>query len=379
MNLSYWEQSTFLQGIDVAIIGSGIVGLNAALAIQEQKPHYKVVVLERGILPAGASTKNGGFACFGSASELLDDLQEQPETVVWQTLKNRWQGLQQLQKRVGRSYMDLEQHGNYELFLPEDQLLYEQCLAKLPYLNQQIEATIGVKNVFDTQAPTSAMPTVKNWIRNRAEGQINTGKLMQRLLDLAHQKGILILNGVTVLALEEQAQKVQISTQNLGMLIANKVLVATNGFATSLLPNLQVLPARNQVLITKPIANLPLQGCFHYQKGYVYFRNIDNRILLGGARHLDLEGEQTTAFGFSENIQTYLTDFLTKVILPNQAVEIDYWWSGIMGVGTHKQPIVQQLSERITVAVRLGGMGIAIGALVGEQGANLVLNGIDEI
>lgn len=375
MNLSYWEQSTFLQGIDVAIIGSGIVGLNAALAIQEQKPHYKVVVLERGVLPAGASTKNGGFACFGSASELLDDLQEQPETVVWQTLKKRWQGLLQLQKRVGKSHMDLEQHGNYELFLPKDQLLYEQCLAKLPYLNQQIEATIGVKNVFDTQTPTAAMPTVKNWIRNRAEGQINTGKLMQRLLDLAHQKGILILNGVTVLALEEQAQKIQISTQNLGMLTANKVLVATNGFATSLLPDLQVLPARNQVLITKPIANLPIQGCFHYQKGYVYFRNIDNRILLGGARHLDLEGEQTTAFGFSENIQTYLTDFLKTVILPNQAVEIDYWWSGIMGVGTHKQPIVRQLSQRITVAVRLGGMGIAIGALVGEEGANLVLNG----
>ena len=28
--------------------------------------------------------------------------------------------------------------------------------------------------------------------------------------------------------------------------------------------------------------NLKIKGSFHYEKGYYYFRNIDNRILLGG-------------------------------------------------------------------------------------------------
>ncbi len=32
MNLSYWEYKTWLSNIDYTIVGSGIVGLNCALA-----------------------------------------------------------------------------------------------------------------------------------------------------------------------------------------------------------------------------------------------------------------------------------------------------------------------------------------------------------
>ena len=71
MNLSYWEYKTWLSNIDYTIVGSGIVGLNCALALREEHPHAKIVVLEKGVLPQGASTKNAGFACFGSISEIL--------------------------------------------------------------------------------------------------------------------------------------------------------------------------------------------------------------------------------------------------------------------------------------------------------------------
>ena len=68
-NVSYWEQNVFINNIDFAVIGSGIVGLNAALTRKKKYPKEKVVIIERGPLPSGASTKNAGFACFGSISE----------------------------------------------------------------------------------------------------------------------------------------------------------------------------------------------------------------------------------------------------------------------------------------------------------------------
>jgi glycine/D-amino acid oxidase-like deaminating enzyme len=74
MNLSYWEIKSWLQNIDFTVIGSGIVGLNCAIQLKERFPVAKVLVLEKGILPQGASTKNAGFACFGSLSELIADL-----------------------------------------------------------------------------------------------------------------------------------------------------------------------------------------------------------------------------------------------------------------------------------------------------------------
>lgn len=374
-NLSYWERETFLKDIDVLIIGSGIVGLSAALHLKEKSPSLNIVIAERGTFPSGASTKNAGFSCFGSVSELLDDLEEQSEDFVLGILEKRWLGLQRLQERVGRQNMHYFQHGNYEVFKASDQILFETCRSNIEQLNQKLRPIIGINDTFSINnlaMERFGFGGVEHLIWNKAEGQIHTGKMMQSLLKLAQEQNIKILNGLAIKDVQENGATVEVITNQDWSLQAKKVLVATNGFANKLFPELAVRPARNQVLITKPIAGLPIQGCFHYHKGYVYFRNIDDRILLGGARHLDLEGETTDEFGFSTTIQNYLTEFLNTTILPHQKVEIDYWWSGIMGIGTAKKPLVQKLSDHVAIAVRMGGMGIAIGSLIGEEGAELL-------
>ena len=111
----------------------------------------------------------------------------------------------------------------------------------------------------------------------------------------------------------------------------------------------------------------------HYDGGYFYFRNINQRILLGGGRNLALKEEQTSKFGRTSLIQNALVDLLKNVILPNYDVQIDSNWSGILGVGEQKKPLVKTLSDRIAISVRLGGMGVAIGTLIGEQGADLLM------
>jgi hypothetical protein len=44
------------------------------------------------MLPHGASTKNAGFACFGSISEIIDDLKSHSEG-GFQLVTKRWEGL----------------------------------------------------------------------------------------------------------------------------------------------------------------------------------------------------------------------------------------------------------------------------------------------
>jgi len=151
----------------------------------------------------------------------------------------------------------------------------------------------------------------------------------------------------------------------------NKLLFATNGFASKLTNN-EVKPARAQVLITEPIKNLDIRGTFHLDKGYYYFRNFEDRILLGGGRNLDFEGETTTELTQTEKIQNRLEELLKNVILPNQEFKIAHRWSGIMGIGNSKNPIVSQLSQNVYCGVRLGGMGVAIGSLTGKELAELL-------
>ena len=71
--ISLWEKRSLIS-YDIIIIGAGITGLSTAASLKEKNPKLNILVLERGLLPTGASTKNAGFACFGSLTELRNDL-----------------------------------------------------------------------------------------------------------------------------------------------------------------------------------------------------------------------------------------------------------------------------------------------------------------
>ena len=114
MQFSYWEQQSFLSGYDIAIIGAGIVGLSAGLYLKQNNPSLKILILERGFMPSGASTKNAGFACFGSAGELLDDLKTMKEDIVWETVEMRYKGLMLLRNRLGDKALDFKSLGEKE-------------------------------------------------------------------------------------------------------------------------------------------------------------------------------------------------------------------------------------------------------------------------
>lgn len=367
---SYWEIDSWFTGVDYTIVGSGIVGLHAALRLRERFPESKILVLEKGPLPQGASTKNAGFACFGSLSEIIDDLKNHTEEDVITLIQKRRDGLQLLRKRLGDAVIDFKPFGGYELFLEGDTAGYEECLRKMPFVNDVLKPLFKA-DVFAKEVDRFDFKGVKEYlIFNPFEAQIDTGRMMQALLKEAASQNILILNSQTVTAYHEQPYGVEVALGDFSFR-AKKLLFATNGFASSL-TNGAVKPARAQVLITEPMPNLDIKGTFHIDRGYYYFRNINNRILFGGARNLDFEGETTTDFGTTDIIQDRLEQLLREVILPDTDFTIAHRWSGIMGMGTYKNPIVQQLSSHVYCGVRLGGMGVAIGSMVGAELADLV-------
>ena len=110
MNYSYWELKEWFTNIDFTIVGSGIVGLNCALELKKKYPEANVLILEKGMLPQGASTKNAGFACFGSLSEIIDDLNSHTEQEVFNLVKKRWEGLQLLRENLGDKNIDFRQN-----------------------------------------------------------------------------------------------------------------------------------------------------------------------------------------------------------------------------------------------------------------------------
>lgn len=370
MELSYWEWKNWFTNVDYTIVGSGIVGLHTALRLRERFPESKILILEKGMLPQGASTKNAGFACFGSISEIIDDLHTHSEEEVIRLIQKRWQGLQMLRKRLGDATIDFKPYGGYELFLTEDESGYNECLSKMPFINEILKPLFKA-DVFTKEIDRFGFNGIHEYVVfNPFEAQIDTGNMMQALLRQAISENILILNRQTVTSFAETTNGVEVALNDFSFL-TKKLLFTTNGFAGKL-TNGEVRPARAQVLITEPIPDLDIKGTFHLDKGYYYFRNFGNRILFGGGRNLDFEGETTTEFGQTALIQNQLEKLLREVILPGRDFNIEHRWSGIMGMGASKKPIVEQRSEHVYCGVRLGGMGIAIGSLIGTELADLI-------
>lgn len=370
-NYSFWEKQTFFSDLDLIVVGSGIVGLSSAISYQLKYPKHKVLILERGMLPSGASTKNAGFACFGSVSELLSDIKKTSESLVYETVEMRIKGLELLKKRLGEKALDYRNYGGYELF--DDTLKFEHCSDSIEKLNRDLKQITKSKQTYhvkNKKINTFNFKGINGLIFNEKEGQINTGLMMKHLIEYAHKLGVILLNSVSVNAINDNKNLVRLDT-SCREITSKKVIVATNGFAKQLLKIKDLEPARAQVLVTKPIKNLNIKGTFHFDEGYYYFRNIGDRILFGGGRNLDFKTESTTDFKLNPKIQNELVRLLKHRIIPGIPFEIDQQWCGIMGVGSEKKPIIEFVSPNVVCAIRMGGMGVAIGSLVGEKAINL--------
>ena len=358
--VSFWEREEWLSPPDLLIVGAGIVGASVALFYKEKYPESDVVVIDKGITPEGASTRNAGFACIGSVSEHLADMKIAGEKTVLNRIERRWNGLKLLKSVMGEQVIGYENTGGYEIFT--DRKIFETCREQVPVLNNKLKQRLGLDDVYSL-TELNGYPA----IFNRVEGAINSGKLMRSL----HRK---ISNAGVRVWWNCEAEKVDSSYVKLKSgveLHPKNVVLATNGFAPQL-ADLKIKPARGYVFVTEPVKDLKWRGTFHYHEGYVYFRNVGKRLLLGGARHLAKEEETTDHFGTNEIIKEWLFNFADDVLNLPAGWKPEMEWSGIMGMTENKEPAIRQLKPHLYAAAGLSGMGIAIGMEVARGLVELI-------
>lgn len=385
MAISVWEQSTYFAPKDLVIVGCGFVGLWTAYEAIHKNPKLNITILERGTIPSGASTRNAGFSCFGSVSELIYDVQLMGEANMLETVKMRYDGLQRIQKVFKASEIDYNQWGGYELFEEGGAYDISKLDSDIAYLNKVLAPALKTVKKNGKYLPiyTNATKDIKKLgfqgiealAFNQLEGQLNSAKLVLALQKAVQAKGVQILFNTEVKKFKSHSKGVTIHTNLEAPLEAKQFLVCTNGFAKQLIPSLNVVPARGQVFVTEPIPNLKFKGTFHYDEGYYYFRNLGNRLLLGGARNKDFKNEKTYSLETSNKIQKVLEEFMMKRILPkgSKKPKIELRWSGTMGIGKIKKPIIQEVQPNVYCAVRMSGMGVAIAPIVAKKVVKLMM------
>lgn len=374
--ISYWEKTQLLH-YDLVVLGGGITGIFCALHFRKNNPTASIAILERGLFSSGASTKNAGFACFGSLSELIEDESKLGEEKLLSIIKMRLEGLSILREVVGDHKMDLKWDGGYELFFDKN----PKKLNQIDHINSILKPFFS-KDVFSITNKKIKkfgfnVDMVNHLVQNSFEGQLNTGRLMRVLRTKLNKEDITFFSNTELKDFEAKSNKNQliISLKNQKFnLTCNKLAICNNAFATQILPNINITPGRGLIILTKPFSKLNIKGSFHYDRGFYYFRNIENRLLFGGGRNLDFKKEETIEFGINKKIKNKLTTDLEKFIIPKHKIEIDMEWSGIMAFGKSKIPIIKKESNSVAVGIKSSGMGVAIGSYVGKSVADILLD-----
>lgn len=361
--LSWWDRAALTH--DVVVIGGGLVGLATALGVRARRPSARIVVLERGVLPSGATTRSAGFACFGGLGELVHDVDAHGLEATVDLVARRAAGLRRLLQLTGEDGAGYQPTGGFELLRPED----AELLDRLPPIDAALRDVFGGPFLIHDDAPLSGFEfdrrAIAHLVRLPHEGALDPGLMMQTLQARCRAADIAVWTGATVERLAPDDLGVDVVCGEV-VFRAREVAVCTNAFARDLIPEAPLEPGRGQVLITEPLRVLPFRGVFHLDAGFVYFRTVGDRILVGGGRHLDPAGESTTQEGLHPGIRAHLDEILHSVVLPGRDVAVAHRWSGTMAFGPERAPWVTRVRPHVWAGVRLGGMGIALGASVGD-------------
>lgn len=373
---SYWEYDLLFSATDVLIVGAGLTGLSAAITLKQQAPKLNVLVLESAKLGTMATTRNAGFLCYGSPSELLGDLDAHGPDQVYELLRRKNTGINRLLELSRKKDIGYASTFGYELFDSDKPI--SLVADRLNELNIIVEAATGFVDYFKTAADT----VLTRWgfsgfdgaIQMVYEGQVQSARMDHSLRLYAQNLGVRILSGLEVKALDQISPDKWAFTTEFGTFYTKSVLLANNAFLSKLLPEIEISPKRGQVLVTSELPHLRLHGNYHYDSGYYYFRNVGKRLLLGGARNHDLETENSDQAVLNDKLQAHLIDFARQRLLPAQDFTIEHQWSGIMGFTADKKPICKEIKPALFVAAGMNGMGVAMGAALGSEIAEKMLD-----
>lgn len=370
LNTSIWESLKWDRPWDLIVVGGGITGINTAIHFKLAQPKAKVLVVEALSLGNLASTRNAGFACFGSIGELREDLEVLGRDGVKELLHYRYEGLQLLKESVNPRLFDYKACGGVELFDRKEEAFFKQNVNVLEEMNDIVGRALGLKDTFSvTKHSINSDFLNPEAIYNQYEGALNPVKMMDALLDKAQQMGVLLLKGLRVESIYQEAHQIELQSKQL--LEYKRLAICTNGMAKVFLPELDVQTAPNMVAFMEAPKGVNWPSCYHMDRGYTYFRMVEGRyIILGGGRHI-LDNKLRDDAASDEIIRTFLQNKLSQVTgIPE--VKVKGYWKGYLGVGKERFPILESIGEDIYCGVRLGGMGVAIGSYLGRSLAEMI-------
>jgi len=349
---------------DVVVVGGGYTGVTCALTLA--RAGAKVTLLEAETLGFGASTRNGGIAHPGykwGPAELRARYGDELGRLLWAETLDGWRYLRRL---IADESIDagLSVTGHLELAATP---------SHLRGLDEERDNLVAM----GTRAEILPRERVREEIGSDAfegalviegSGSIHPGFLFAGLTAAADRAGADLHEGVRAWLVSDAPGGGHVVHTMRGPIVADEVVVATNGYTDGLIPALRrrIIPIGSYIIATEPLPDelvheLAPRGRPSFDKwNFLHYWQVrDGRMIFGGRASF-----RPTPFDRAARI---LHRGLLEIHPQLEGRRIDYAWGGKVGFTWDRMPHVGRLASGVAYAMGYSGTGVVMAPYLGHR------------
>lgn len=357
---------------DFVIIGGGVTGLNAALALAEAGED--VALFDAGFPGWGASGRNGGFCCLGGSR--ADDAalnRQHGDGAATEVRRAEVDAVAHVSDLIDRLNLDVDRHSQGEVIVAHSPAKMDALRREKAELDAAYGVTCDITERQDLRA--SGMNGAFHGALTIPVGfALHPRKYLSGLLAAACAAGVRVFADSAVTSIAQTKSKGGFHLRTATADIHTRhVLFATNGYSAEEVPpwmRHRFLPAQSSVIATRPMtdAELTAQGWTTAQMAYEdrrllhYFHlTPDNRMVFG--QRGGLISTHANDARIAKNVHR---DFV-RLFPEWRDVEMTHAWSGMVCLTASLTPFCGEIPEMPGAFAAFGyhGNGVAMGSLCG--------------
>lgn len=364
---------------DVAIVGGGFTGLNAALTLA--KAGVDVALFEAEFFGFGASGRNGGFCCLGGARDYSN---RKIDSIYGEDARRTWRQAEQnavshVADFIEQRDLQVDKHSKGEVWLAHraSDMAQAETIAAQTFDNYGVDARIIYKDDLRREGLSAGFHGA---IETPIGFGLNPGKYLAGLVTAARDSGVRLYENAPIDGMRHTTGCWTL-TSNTAVIAAEKVIIATNGYTSEHLPSWlagRYLPTQSSIVLSRPLSSsereaqgwTSRQMCYDSRNLLHYFRLLpDNRMLFGMRG-----GLIASAPAEARSKARVMRDFYR--FFPKWShVELTNYWSGFVSLSPTGFPFVGEIPDHtgLLCAMNYHGNGVAMGSYCGHLIAKRIL------
>jgi glycine/D-amino acid oxidase-like deaminating enzyme len=369
------SQALLPANVDVAIIGGGYTGLSAALTLARRG--VSTVVLEAEHIGWGGSSRNGGMVLTGLKIPMQTAIKRFGHEMARRLFQSSLDSIDTVEEIIKSEKISCGFERTGHLLTANKPVHYDALAAEVEFMATEFDHQVRLVPRKEQRTEIGS-DLYHGALVDETSAGLNPAQFVTGLGKAATKAGANLHGQARVRHIQKNRGGFEVTTER-GMLHADSIFVASNGYIDRAVPTLQcrIIPIGSFIIATEPLTK-ELAGelishrrmVFDYKHFLNYFRlSDDNRMVFGGRAAFFPENGRTVR----QSAQILQREMIAVYPQLREA-KIEYAWGGTLGFAFDQMPHAGEVNG-MYYALGYAGHGVAMATYLGKTVAEAMLDG----